>query len=98
MNHDDDYLPFDDEEPPEKLQKKWDHEDLESEILEPKMVPCPHCEKLIDSKSFSCIYCLKRVFYKSGVLGWLANAAPLTTATFVLFLILVTVLIYHIVF
>lgn len=58
-----------DEEVPEKLRRKWDREDYESEVLEKNFKPCPHCSKLIEPRSFSCIYCGERVFWDSGLLG-----------------------------
>lgn len=69
----DDFEDIPDEEIPESLQKKWDNEDFESEMLEKKFVYCPQCKKRTPAKVFSCLYCGTRVFYNSGLLGYIVS-------------------------
>jgi hypothetical protein len=53
--------------PPEKLQKKWDSEEME----EKPAVTCSSCKKRVPASSFKCIYCGNQVFKDSGLLGTL---------------------------
>jgi hypothetical protein len=53
------------ETPPDKLQKKWEHDDYE----ERPAVVCPSCKKRVPADSFRCLYCSTRVFHDSGLLG-----------------------------
>ena len=73
MSDEDDFGIPDEEEPPEKLRRKWEAEEFEDEFAGKQTVPCPHCGKLIEKKSFSCIYCGERVFTDSGLLGRIAK-------------------------
>lgn len=41
------------EEPPERLQKKWDR----AETLEPRPVICPACKKETPEGNLTCIFC-----------------------------------------
>ena len=42
-----------DEEPPEKLQQKWEKE----EALGPRAVVCPSCKKETSTRNLTCIFC-----------------------------------------
>lgn len=73
MAPDDPFDSFQEEEHPETLRKKWEKEDFEEEFSGKRYLPCPHCGKPIEKKSFSCLYCGERVFTDSGPLGILAR-------------------------
>lgn len=64
-----DFLPPEDEEVPQNLQKKWDQE--ENHLPNPK--PCPHCGELLASDAFSCLFCGERVLEKAGFLSRLIH-------------------------
>ncbi len=68
MEWDDEFEPQDEQEP-ESLRKKWDAEEIEELTSGKKQFPCPSCRQMIDSKSFSCLYCGQRVFHDSGLIG-----------------------------
>ena len=42
-----------DEEPPERLQKKWEKE----EAIAPRNIVCPSCKKEVSSQNLTCIFC-----------------------------------------
>ena len=91
----DDFEEIPDEEIPGKLQKKWENEDFESEILGKNFKPCPYCQKLIEPKSFSCLYCGELVFWDSGLLGSIRkNLAQQRTLLYIFFVIVIGVLIF----
>ncbi len=54
-----------DEVPAERLQRKWDSEEME----EKPAVTCPGCQKRVPASILRCIYCGHRVFHDSGLLG-----------------------------
>lgn len=54
-----------DEIPPERLQKKWESEEME----EKPAVTCKACQKRVPASIFKCIYCGAQVFQDSGILG-----------------------------
>jgi len=56
---------IEDEEPPEKLRRKWDDE----EAKELKAVSCPKCKQPLPGDAFQCLYCGAQVFHDSGLLG-----------------------------
>lgn len=56
---------IDEEEPPEKLKRKWDQE----ERVEHRAIPCPKCAKLVPEDSLACLFCGAQVFRDSGFLG-----------------------------
>ena len=56
---------IEDEEPPEKLQRKWNEEELSSK----ETVVCPACRKRVPRENLTCIFCGARVFQDSGFLG-----------------------------
>ena len=94
----DDFEEIPDEEIPGKLQRKWENEDFESEMLEKNFKPCPHCGKFIDPRSFSCLYCCERVFWDSGLLGRIRkNLTSPTTILSILFLVIIAALILKLV-
>lgn len=91
----DDFGEIPDEEIPDKLRKKWDEEDLESETQEKTFKPCPHCSKFIEPKTFTCIYCGERVFWDSGLLGGIMKTiAGQRNLFYVLLLIVVAIIIF----
>jgi hypothetical protein len=51
-----------DEEPPERLQKKWDKEETER----PRMAVCPSCKKETSAQNLTCIFCGTEVFKSGG--------------------------------
>ena len=56
---------IEEEEPPEKLKRKWDWE----ERTERKAIPCPKCKKYVPEDSLTCLFCGAKVFRDSGFLG-----------------------------
>ncbi|MFH1800099.1 MAG: hypothetical protein ABH891_04535 [Candidatus Omnitrophota bacterium] len=42
-----------DEEPPERLQKKWEQEEAKG----PRMTVCPSCKKETSAENLTCIFC-----------------------------------------
>jgi len=48
------------EEPPERLQKKWDRE----ETAVPRMAVCPSCKKEMPAGNLACIFCGTEIFEK----------------------------------
>ncbi len=91
----DDFGEIPDEEVPDKLQKKWENEDFESEILEKNFKPCPYCGKFIEPRSFSCLYCGTRVFWDSGLLGGIRkHLAQQKTLLYIFLLVIVVILIF----
>lgn len=55
---------IEDEEPPEKLKKKWEEETGLRET-----VTCPSCRKQVLADSLTCIFCGSQVYQDSGLLG-----------------------------
>ncbi len=51
-----------DEEPPQRLQKKWDRE----ETAEPKLIVCSSCKKEAPAKNLTCIFCGAALSHESG--------------------------------
>ena len=94
----DDFEEIPDEAVPGGLQKKWDNEDFESEVLEKNFKPCPHCGKFIEPRTFSCFYCGERVFWDSGLLGNIRkNLAQKKTVLYIFLLAVIVVLILKLV-
>jgi hypothetical protein len=56
---------IEDEEPPDRLKRKWDRE----EAKELKAVTCPNCHQPLPGDAFKCCYCGSQVFKDSGLLG-----------------------------
>ncbi len=56
---------FEEENPPDKLQKKWDRE----EIIPPAPMVCPSCGKQVPGDSLTCLFCDAQVLKDSGFLG-----------------------------
>lgn len=50
-----------DEEPPEQLRKKWEHE----EAAGSKTVVCSSCKKETSAENLTCIYCRATIFRES---------------------------------
>ena len=73
MPDDEEFESFEDEEAPESLQRKWDNEEFQDELTDKKFGPCPKCSKMIEAKSFFCLYCGERIFSNSGFLGNLGH-------------------------
>jgi len=67
-----DFLPPEDEEPPEHLQRKWDKEEYYEE-KEGELQKCPHCGKMNPARQFSCVYCGERIMQKAGFLSGLLH-------------------------
>jgi hypothetical protein len=60
---------IEDEEPPEKLKRKW----FEDSLSFKETVECPFCRKWVSKESLACVYCGRRVFSDSGLLGNLVS-------------------------
>jgi hypothetical protein len=61
MMNDDEELPdweVKDEEPPERLQKKWEQEEARG----PRTVVCPSCKKETSAENIACIFCGAEIF------------------------------------
>ena len=59
-----------DEEPPERLQKKWEREGTG----EHRTVICRACKKEIPSENLTCIFCGTEIFEENALdrlLGWI---------------------------
>ena len=56
---------IEEENPPERLQRKWDQEEMEGR----RVVTCSRCQKLVPADSLTCIFCGAGVFRDSGLLG-----------------------------
>ena len=71
--HDDDELPdweVKDEEPPERLQKKWEREETE----ERRKIACRSCKKETPVENLTCIFCGAEIFEENSLdrfLGWI---------------------------
>ena len=56
---------IEDEEPPEKLRRKWIEDGLSSR----ETVDCPACRKKLPRESLTCLFCGAPVYQDSGILG-----------------------------
>lgn len=57
------------EEPPERLKKKWEKEDLSG----PRFLVCPACKKEVSSENLTCIFCgaLLKPAAGKGIFSWI---------------------------
>lgn len=73
ITNDDDELPdweVKDEEPPERLQKKWDREETGGH----RTVVCGACKKETSSENLTCIFCGAEIFEENvfdRLRGWI---------------------------
>lgn len=51
-----------DEDPPERLQKKWEREEARG----PRMAVCPSCKKETSAENLTCIFCGTAIPQESG--------------------------------
>ena len=60
---------IEDENPPEKLRRKW----IEDDLSPKEAVDCPACKKKLPRESLTCLFCGAQVYQDSGLLGKLLH-------------------------